>query len=131
MPREGLRGQVDEILDQLGVDVEVDSDGDWRLRTEVGEFLLVVDGDNGDLVALQTIQEMPPPRDAHVDLMYLLLRMNVEARGACFAALQDGDDEMLVLAARVAADDVDRATVEAMLAAAKRISGRLDELTAG
>jgi hypothetical protein len=128
-PRAGLAGRVDEILEELEVAAVVDADGDWRLDTDVGPFLLVIDRDNGDLVALQTIRSIDPAIADHADVMYLLLRLNLEAEGARFAGVNAGDTDMLVLAARVAAGAVTRESVEAMLADAMRLSRRLDEVT--
>jgi hypothetical protein len=126
--RTGVAGRVDAILSELGIAAEVDADGDWRVETDAGAFLLVVDRDNGDLVAIQTIRTMAPPLADHADLMYLLMRLNLEADGAAFAGLKDGDTDLLILAARVPADAVTRESVDGMLAAATRLSGRLDEL---
>ena len=128
-PRAGLAGRVDEILDELQVAAEVDADGDWRLDTDAGPFLLVVDREDGDLVALQTIRNMEPAIADHADVMYLLLRLNLEAHGACFAGVNDGDTDMLVLAGRVRADAVTRESVESMLGDVMRLSRRLDEVT--
>jgi hypothetical protein len=119
---------VDAILKELQVPAEIDADGDWRLQTDVGPFLLVIDGENGDLVAIQTIRDMGPPITTHAEDMYLLMRLNLEAVGACFAALKDGATDLLVLAARVTADAVTRESVEKMLGDAMRLSRRLDEL---
>ena len=128
MARTGVAGRVDQILAELGLRAEVDPDGDWRVETEAGPFLLVIDRDNGDLVAIQTIRTMAPPLADHADLMYLLMRLNLEADGAAFAGLKDGDTDLLILAARLKSDAVGRDRVEAMLAAATRLSARLDEL---
>jgi hypothetical protein len=129
--RAGLPGRVDTILDELRVAAETDADGDWRLETDAGPFLLVIDRDNGDLVAIQTIRRMEPTVADHADVMYLLMRLNLEAEGACFAALKDGDTDLLILAARVKADAVDRDSVAALLRDATRLSRRLDDVTAG
>jgi hypothetical protein len=127
--RAGLPGRVDRILAELGVPAEVDADGDWRLDTDVGPFLLVVDGANGDLVAIQTIRRMDRGPEAYAEDMHLLMRLNVDAAGACFAALSERDTNLLVLTARVRADAVSHESVEAMLADARRLSRRLDEVT--
>jgi Tir chaperone family protein CesT len=127
--RAGLAGRVDGILEELQVAAEVDADGDWRLQTDVGPFLLVIDRDSGDLVAIQTIRRMEPTVADHADVMYLLMRLNLEAEGACFAALKDGETDLLILAARLKADAVTRESVEAMLRDATGLSRRLDEVT--
>ena len=127
--RAGLSGRVDRILEELQVAAAIDADGDWRLQTDAGPFLLVIDRDNGDLVAIQKIREMKPAIADHADVMYLLMRLNLEAEGACFAALEDGDTDLLILAARLGADAVTRESVESMLRDAARLSRRLDEAT--
>jgi hypothetical protein len=127
--RAGLAGRVDAILEELGLAAEVDPDGDWRLETDVGPFMLVVDRANGDLVAIQTIRKMEPPVDAYAEDMHLLMLLNVDAAGACFAALSDDDTDLLILTSRVKADAVTRESVEAMLDDAMRLSRRLDEVT--
>jgi hypothetical protein len=127
--RAGLPGRVDEILDELGITTEVDADGDWRLETGAGSFLLVIDRSNGDLVAIQTIRKMERGAEAYAEDMQLLMRLNVDAAGACFAALSERDTNLLILAARVKADAVSRESVETMLGDATRLSRRLDEVT--
>ena len=126
--RTGVAGRVDEILAALGVAAEVDPDGDWRLETDAGPFLLVIDRDNGDLVAIQTIRTMEPPLADHAELMYLLMRLNLESTGASFAALKDGDTDLLILASRLPAEGVTQASVATMLEGATQLSLRLDEL---
>jgi hypothetical protein len=127
--RAGLPGRVDEILDELGIRAVLDADGDWRLDTDVGPFLLVVDRSNGDLVAIQTIRRMERAPASYAEDMHMLMRLNVDAAGACFAALSERDTNLLIITARVRADAVSRETVETMLADATRLSRRLDEVT--
>jgi hypothetical protein len=126
--RAGLHGRVDAILAELGIEPALDGDGDWRIETEVGPFMLVVDRDNGDLVALQTIRSIDGPLAEEAELMHMLLQLNVEAGGARFGAVSGRDANLLVLSARVAATGVSREAVETMLADATRLSRRLDEL---
>ena len=126
--RPGLAGRVDAILDELGVARELDGDGDWRIETDAGPFMLLVDRDSGDLVAFQTIRAIDGPLADEAELMHLLLQLNVEAEGACYGAVSGRDANLLVLSARVKGDDVTRERVERMLADATRLSRRLDEL---
>jgi hypothetical protein len=126
--RTGIHAAVDGILTELGIEPELDGDGDWRIDTEAGPFMLVVDRDNGDLVALQTIRAIEGPLAEEAELMHTLLQLNVEAAGASYGAVSGRDANLLVLCARVAAADVSRENVETMLADATRLSRRLDEL---
>jgi hypothetical protein len=126
--RAGLHGRVDGILAELGFAPELDGDGDWRIDTDAGPFMLVVDRDNGDLVALQTIRAIEGPLAEEAELMHMLLQLNVEAAGACYGAVTGRDTNLLVLSSRVAGDEVSRERVEAMLHDATRLSRRLDEL---
>jgi hypothetical protein len=126
--RTGLHGQVDGILNELEVPADVDADGDWRVQTDVGPFLLVVDKVNGDLVTIQTIRNMEQGIGDYADDMHLLMLLNLDAQGARFAALKDVDTDLLVLTARVSADAVSREAVEAMLRDSMRLSRRLDEI---
>lgn len=126
--RSGVQGDVDAALNDLRVPATLDADGDWRLQTDVGPFLLVLDKSNGDLVALQTIRRMEGASTDYADDMHVLLLLNLDANGACFAALRDGDVDLLVLTARVRADSVSRDSVEALLRDAMRLSRRLDEV---
>ena len=126
--RAGLHGRVDAILAELGVEPELDGDGDWRIETDAGPFMLVVDRENGDLVAFQTIRSIEGPLADEAELMHMLLQLNVEATGAAYGAVAGRDTNLLVLSARVAAEDVSRESVERMLADATRLSHRLDEV---
>lgn len=126
--RAGLRGTVDSILAALGYSAELDADGDWRLDTEAGPFMLVVDRADGALVALQTIRAIEGPLAEEAELMHVLLQLNVEARGAAFGAVTGRDANLLVVCSRVPEDEVSRERVEAMLRDAVALSRRLDEL---
>lgn len=128
--RDGARGAVDTVLNELRVPATIDDDGDWRLQSDVGPFLLVIDRANGDVVLIQTLRVMDKDPREYADDMHALLLLNLEADGgARFAALREGEDaNMLVLTARVGAEEVTRATVETMLRDAMRQSRRLDEL---
>jgi hypothetical protein len=126
--RPGLHGRVDRILAELGYELELDGDGDWRIGTDAGPFMLVVDRDNGDLVAIQTIRAIEGALADEAELMHLLLQLNVEAAGASFGAVTGRDANLLVLCSRAAADEVSRERVASMLDHATRLSRRLDEL---
>jgi hypothetical protein len=125
--RDGLEGDVDAILNELEIPADIDDDGDWRFGTDVGPFLLVIDKGLGDLVAVQTIRKMARLEDHAAD-MYVLLQLNLEAEGARFAALNDGDTDLLLLTARLRPEDVSLESVEAMLHDTMALSRRLDEL---
>ena len=84
---------------------------------------------NGDLVALQTIRHVEGESKDYVDDMHVLLLLNLEAEGARFAALRDGEADLLVLTARVHPGNVARESVETMLLDSFRLSRRLDEVT--
>jgi hypothetical protein len=60
--------------------------------------------------------------------MYVLLQLNLEAEGARFAALNDGDTDLLLLTARLRPDDVSLESVGTMLHDTLRLSRTLDEL---
>ena len=121
---------MDAALNELRVPATIDDDGDWRIQSDVGPFLLVIDRGNGDVVLIQTLRVMDKDPHEYADDMHALLLLNLEADGAArFAALREGEDaNMLVLTARVRADAIDRASVESMLRDAMRQSRRLDEL---
>ena len=126
--RGGLHARVDAILAELGYAPDIDGDGDWRLGTDAGPFMLVVDREDGDLVALQTIRSIEGPLAEQAELMHMLLQLNVEATGACYGAVTGRDANLLVLSARVPAGEVSRERVAKMLDDAMRLSRRLDEL---
>jgi hypothetical protein len=126
--RGGLHGEVDLILEQLRVPATLDADGDWHIDSDVGPFLLVVD-EGGELVLIQKIGEVEDGLEDSSVGMNFLLRMNFEARGACFAMLEDDEDgELFVLTARLPAGGVTREAVEGMVADAMRLSRRLEEV---
>jgi hypothetical protein len=127
--RDGTRGDVDRALNELQIPAEVDSDGDWRIQTDVGPFLLVIDRDNGDVVVIQTLRVMEGEASDYADDMHALLLLNLEAEGARFAALRESEDaNLLVLTSRVKAGALRRDTLETMLRDSMRLSRRLDEL---
>ena len=126
--RDGVRGRVDAILSELGFSPELDEDGDWRLKTDVGPFLLVIDGANDDLVAIQTLKSIEGELEAHAHDMHFLMRLNVEAECARFAALRDAEADLLILSARVRSESLSTESVGRMLDDATRLSRRLDEV---
>jgi hypothetical protein len=127
--RPGVHGQVDEILNELRIPAEVDKDGDWKLTTDVGPFLLIVDKEKSDLIVVQTIQSMEKKVKNSSDEMYVLLALNFEARGlARFGTVKDGGQDLLVLTARLAPDTISRETVQGMMGDCLRLSRRVDEL---
>ena len=127
--RTGVHGQVDQILNELRILAEVDKDGDWKLTTDVGPFLLIVEKEHSDLVAVQTIQSMEKKVEKSSDEMYVLLALNFEARGlARFGTVKDGGQDLLVLTARLAPGTISREAVEGMLGDCFRLSRRVDEL---
>jgi hypothetical protein len=126
--RGGSHGEVDLILEQLRVPATLDADGDWHIDSDVGPFLLVVD-EGGELVLIQKIGEVEDGLEDSSVGMNFLLRMNFEARGACFAMLEDDEDgELFVLTARLETGGVTREAVERMLADAMGLSRRLEEV---
>lgn len=126
--RAGLEGQVDAIVEELGLPAELVDGGNLRLGSDVGDFLLIVDDETSDLVALQSLQSLDSVEGA-AEEMYGLLRLNYEARGvASFGALKDQGEDFLVLTARVGADAVSRGSVETMLADCFALSRRVQEL---
>jgi hypothetical protein len=128
--RTGVRGQVDGLLDELQVPAELDRDGDWKLQTDAGPFLLLVDKESSDLVLVQTIQSMEKIKSS-ADEMYVLLGLNFQAGGiARFAAIKDAGQDLLVLTARLAPAAISRDGVETMLRDSLRLSRRVDELLA-
>ena len=64
----------------------------------------------------------------HAADMYVLLQLNLEARGARFAALNDGDTDLLLLTSRLHPDEVSRESVQTMVHDAMGLSRTLDEL---
>jgi hypothetical protein len=127
--RADTRGAVDQALNELRIPAEIDSDGDWRIETDVGPFLLVIDRDNGDVVLVQTLRVMDKEATEYADDMHALLLLNLEAEGARFAALTESEDaNLLVLTSRVKAGALGRDTLETMLRDSMRLSRRLEEL---
>jgi hypothetical protein len=124
-----VRGQVDAILNELRIPAVVDKDGDWKLTTDVGPFILMVDGESSDLIAVQTIQSMEKKVKNSSDEMYVLLALNFEARGlARFGTVKDSGQDLLVLTARLAPETISSVSVEGMLTDCFRLSRRVDEL---
>jgi hypothetical protein len=126
--RDGLRGQVDSILNELQIPASLDKDGDWRFASDVGPFFLLVEPATQDLVAVQHIETLSSRPSKHADGMLVLLLLNYEARGAAFSAVNEGGKKLLMLSGRIPSAAVDRGSVEGLLADAMRISRRLDEV---
>jgi hypothetical protein len=125
-PRTGLRGQVDQILNELSLPVRVNGQEDWEFDSDQGSFVLAFTDDGSHLVILQLIERLTRAPKHHADAMFLLLLLNTDAEGAHFAALRDPDT--LVLTARVHHAELTRPRVEAMLVAAFALSRRVDEV---
>ena len=126
--RDGLRGQIDAIVNELGLPASLDRDGDWRFAADVGEFLLIIDSASGDLVVVQNVQTLAGRPKNHVDELMGLLRLNLEGHGtARFSAVRDGGKDVLVISARIHADAVARESVERLLADAMLLSRALDQ----
>jgi hypothetical protein len=127
--RSGVHGQVDQALNELQIPAELDKDGDWKLVTDVGPFLLIVDQESSDLVLVQTIESMESKIKNSADEMHVLLALNFEAHGiARFGAIKDSGQNLLVLTARLAPDLISRDGIKAMLRDSMRLSRRVDEL---
>jgi hypothetical protein len=126
--RSGLHGQVDALINELQVPCTLDQDGDWRLHSDVGQFILMVDRIRGDLAVVQTVQVMQRRPRSYGDLLHKLLKLNFDAEGARFAAVEDQGQEIVVLTARLRPDEIDAERLERMLEQAMRLSRRLDEV---
>jgi hypothetical protein len=126
--RTGVHGQVDQILNDLHVPATVDADGDWRVVTDVGPFILLVDKQSHDVVVIQTIRNMEKRIKNYADDMHVLLAMNLDARGAWFAAVKDGESDLLVLTSRISSPEISSERVQQMLHDSFRLSRRIDEL---
>jgi hypothetical protein len=127
--RSGVHAQVDSALNELQVPATLDQDGDWKLQTDVGPFLLVVDKESSDLVAIQTLQSMEKKAKNSADEMHGLLALNFEARGiARFGVVKDNNQNLLVLTARLAPEEISTEGVQRMLRDCFRLSRRLDVL---
>ena len=127
--RAGAQGTVDAILNELRVPATLDKDGDWKLQTDVGPFLLMIDKESSDLVAIQTMQSMEKKVKNSADEMHGLMALNYSARGiARFGVVKDSEQNLLVLTARLAPEEVGTASVQSMLRDCMRLSRRVDEL---
>jgi hypothetical protein len=126
--RDGVRGQVDAILNELQIPASLDKDGDWRLAADVGNFVLLLEPETQDLVVVQHMETLSSRTSKHADGMLLLLLLNYEARGATFSAVNEGGKKLLMLSARLPSAGLDRAALEGLLADAMRLSRRLDEV---
>ena len=127
--RSGVHGQVDSALNELQVPATLDQDGDWKLQTDVGPFLLVVDKQSSDLIVIQTLQSIERKVKNFADEMHGLLALNFEARGiARFGIVKDDNQNLLVLTARLAPDEISTQAVQRLLGDCFRLSRRLDEL---
>ena len=126
--RDGFRGRVDAIVNELALPAQIDPDGDWAFETDVGRVLLIVDNETQDLLAMQIIQAMERKPNQHADVMHLLLSLNLKAVGAYYACASFGDDSFFVLTARRRPHELTSQSVQEMLADCLRESRRFDEM---
>jgi hypothetical protein len=126
--RDGLRGIIDGILNELQIPATLDQDGDWRFQSDVGPWFLILESDGRHLTLLQNIEAIDGRPKNSADSMLLLLLMNYEAPGlARFSAVQDNNKKVLVLSSRMPVSEVDREGVEKLLTDGMRLSRTVDE----
>jgi hypothetical protein len=127
--RDGVRGQVDAILNALQVPASFDAEGDWRIQSDAGPVSLVFKDEADELVLLQIVERIGKERREHAELMHRLLELNYDSDWARYAIAGHGDEEVLVMTARLPAAEADRRSVERLLASGLSLSRRFDEAT--
>jgi hypothetical protein len=125
--RTDTRGRLDAIVNELGLPATLDQDGDWRFASDVGDFLMMVDPETGDVIVLQYLDTFGGRLKSHVDEMLGLLVLNFEEPGSArFSVIHQGGKDLVVISSRLRAADAVHDAVERMLADAMLLSRRLD-----
>lgn len=126
--RDGVRGTVDAIVNELRLPAALDGDGDWRFPTDVGTVLIVWHDDLRKLRVVQVVDRLKGRPKGNADLMLGLLRLNMDAETACFAVAQDSGEDYVAITGLVPEAEVTRDEVERVLEDVLRLSRQLDEL---
>ena len=121
--RQGVRGQVDALLNELQIPATLDADGDWNLTNDAGNFTLFVRESDQRVVVRQVFNRLASNLKKHAGLMHALLLMNLDNEGACFAS-QDatGGGYVIVLTGQKPYDRLNREELLELLGAAFKLS---------
>ena len=130
--RQGVRGQVDALLNELQIPATLDADGDWNLTNDAGNFTLFVRESDQRVVVRQVFNRLASNLKKHAGLMHALLLMNLDNEGACFAS-QDatGGGYVIVLTGQKPYDRLNREELLELLGAAFKLSTQFDRAVAG
>jgi hypothetical protein len=126
--RDGVRGRVDAIVNELELPATLDSDGDWRFTTDVGTLLLIWHDDTRKLRALQFIEKLSGRPKGNADILLGLLRLNMDAETACFAVAKDGGEDYVAITGLLPEAEITREEVERVVEDVMRLSRQLDEV---
>jgi hypothetical protein len=131
--RNGIRGTVDSLLNELQVPATLDADGDWNLTNDAGQFLLFARDEDRKLVLRQKFVDLGDNLKKHASQMHALLLMNLDNEGACFASQmnQTTGKYTIVLTGQKSYDKLDRDEFLELLEAAFKLSKEFDDVVAG
>jgi hypothetical protein len=127
--REGIRGHVDALLGYLRIPARLDSDGDWLLHNDAGQFALFARETDRTLVLRQKIMSIDGDPAAYAQDLQVLLMLNLDCEGVCFGMQSgEGDDYMVVLTGQVPWEGLDADRLAGLLAAGFELSADLDDV---
>jgi hypothetical protein len=126
--RDGVRGRLDLLLNELGVPATLDPEGDWRCEADPGDFLLLLDKTNGELAYIEPLETLTKKPKHYADAMLAMMRLNLRSTGTCFAVFDDGPVMRFVLISRLKPEKFDREGLEGMLAGALAYSRHVNEV---
>jgi hypothetical protein len=126
--REGVRGMIDAIVNDLQLPCALDKDGDWRFETDVGPVLLIWREDERKLRALQVLDKVAGRPKSNADLLLALLRLNMDAETACFAIAHDSGEDYAAITGLLPAEEISRDELARVIEDVLRLSRKVDEL---
>jgi hypothetical protein len=108
-----MRGEAEEkiesLLNELGLPWGAEPSGDlWKVRADVGEVFLGLNEDDEILSIWQLIHSFGGNEKKEANYLATLLRINESTQGACFSLTKLGDQEWVMVVARIAAQKIDK-----------------------
>lgn len=108
-PRGEAEERVESILTELQVPWTTDPAGDlWTVASDLGDVLVGLSDDDSILSIWQLIHPLKGKVKREAGYLAALLRINEQTRGSCFALTEVGDEEWVMIVARLAATSLDK-----------------------
>ncbi len=126
LQRSEVAQRVERIFEELKLPWQR-RDGRWQIDSDVGQVSAGLDDDEDVLTFSQVINELSKPDKKSGEFYGALLRQNFYTTGACFAVMDDGDgNPLLLILGRISANNVDTNEVALTLQSLFELSAVFD-----